>query len=117
MVQGAKVLLVRRELASIIVDRRVVYNGKIGATGLPTPSFDSQSSSSLLYDELAESHVLLLEATEELHALILGYIGLLTSHSAPVRLWVSGSHDLGDVSLDAISTYATGEHVCLGSHI
>lgn len=70
-----------RQLASIIVDRTVDIDGKLEATGLPTPSFDPESSSSLLFDELAESRALLLEATEELHALMLGPIGLLTSHS------------------------------------
>ena len=70
-----------RELASIILDRTVDIDGKLEAAGLSTPSFDPQSTASLLYDGLAESRALLLEATEELHALMLGPIGLLTSHS------------------------------------
>ena len=36
---------------------------------------------------------------------------------ASVGLWVSGSQGPGGVSLDAISTYAAGEHVSPGSHI
>lgn len=70
-----------RKLALIIADKTADIDAKLESAGFPTPSFDPQSSSSLLQDSVAESRRSLLEATEELHALMLGPVGLLTCHS------------------------------------
>lgn len=70
-----------RELALTIVDKTADIDSKLESTGLPTLSFSPQSSSALLPNNVAESRRSLLEATEELHALMLGPVGLLTSHS------------------------------------
>ena len=70
-----------RELALIIADKAADIDAKLESAGSPTPSFNPQSSSSLLRDDITESRRSLLVATEELHALMLGPVGLLTSHS------------------------------------
>ncbi len=70
-----------RELASIISDKTADIDMKVESAGLCTPSFKPTSSTSLIDDILGESRQSLLEATEELHALMLGPVGLLTSHS------------------------------------
>ena len=70
-----------RRLALIIAEKTADIDAKLESAGSPTLSFDPQSSSSLLRDDVAESRRSLLEATEELHALMLGPVGLLTSHS------------------------------------
>ncbi len=69
------------ELVLVIADKTADIDSKHKSTGLPTLSFSPQSSSSLQQDNVAESRRSLLEATEELHALMLGPVGLLTSHS------------------------------------
>ena len=70
-----------RRLALIIAEKTADIDVKLESAGSPTPSFDPQSSSPLLQDNIADSRRSLLEATEELHALMLGPVGLLTSHS------------------------------------
>ena len=70
-----------RELASIIAEKTADIDLKVESAGLSTPSFKPESSASLQLDTLVESRRSLLEATEELHALMLGPVGLLTSHS------------------------------------
>ena len=70
-----------RKLALIIADKAADIDSKLESAGSPTPSFNPQSSSSLLRDDITESRRSLLVATEELHALMLGPVGLLTSHS------------------------------------
>ena len=70
-----------RELALIIADKTADIEDKLQSAGLSMPSFEPHDSSSLLQENVAESRTSLLEATEELHALMLGPVGLLTSHS------------------------------------
>ena len=70
-----------RELAMITIDKTEDIDAKLESAGTPTPSFDPEYSSSCLQDNIAESRRSLLEATDELHALMLGPVGLLTSHS------------------------------------
>ncbi len=69
-----------RELALIIVDKTADIDSKLESAGLPEPSFHPQSPS-MLQENMAESRRSLLEATEELHALMLGPVELVTSHS------------------------------------
>ncbi len=78
-----------KELALLILSKATDIDDKLNVAGLSTPSFHPQASKSLLQDEIAESRQTVLETTEELHALMLGPVGLLTSHSVctlPKRL-------------------------------
>ncbi|KAL8737029.1 MAG: hypothetical protein Q9181_002093 [Wetmoreana brouardii] len=70
------------ELALLIVSKTKDVDLKLNAANLATPSFGTEGlNDSLLRDEIAESRQSIIEATEELHALMLGPVGLLTSHS------------------------------------
>ncbi|KAL8729373.1 MAG: hypothetical protein Q9166_004766 [cf. Caloplaca sp. 2 TL-2023] len=70
------------ELALLIVSKTTDVDLKLNAANLPTPSFGPDGlNDSLLRDEIAESRQSIIEATEELHALMLGPVGLLTSQS------------------------------------
>ena len=70
------------ELALLIVSKTTEFDLKLNDADLPTPSFGPEGlNDTLLYSGIAESRQSILEATEELHALMLGPVGQLTSHS------------------------------------
>ena len=70
------------ELASLIANRTADIDNHLAAKGLPTPSFDADQPTHLLNDsKLATSRRNIIEATDELHALMLGPVGILTSPS------------------------------------
>ncbi|KAL8830047.1 MAG: hypothetical protein Q9191_001664 [Dirinaria sp. TL-2023a] len=70
------------ELASIIGKHADAINAHLTAEKLPTPSFDADCPPDLLLDQsIAASRQLVLEATDELHALVLGPAGILTNDS------------------------------------
>ena len=72
------------ELALLIATNTANIDTHLASKGLPTPSFDANQPAHLLNDnELAAARRAVLEATDELHALMLGPIGILTS--PPVR--------------------------------
>ncbi|KAL2059185.1 hypothetical protein ABVK25_000477 [Lepraria finkii] len=68
------------ELALLIATNTANIDTHLASKGLPTPSFDANQPAHLLNDtELAAARRAVLEATDELHALMLGPIGILTS--------------------------------------
>ena len=70
------------ELASLIANSTADIDTHLAAEGLPTPSFDADQPTHLLNDsKIATSRRNIIEATDELHALMLGPVGLLTSPS------------------------------------
>lgn len=70
------------ELASIIANSTAHIDTHLAAEGLPKPSFDADQPTHLLNDsKLATSRRNIIEATDELHALMLGPVGILTSPS------------------------------------
>lgn len=73
------------QLASTIQASTIKINDYLASNGLPTPSFDPDSPPKFLSEtSIAASRQAILEATDELHALMLGPIGMLTTPS--VRL-------------------------------
>ena len=73
------------ELSAIIANHTSKIDSSLAANGLPTPSFDADSPPTLLaMPALAESRNAILQASDELSALMQGPIGLLTS--PPVRI-------------------------------
>ena len=70
------------ELASLIASSTAHVDRHLVAEGHPTPSFDADQPSHLLNDsKLATSRRNIIEATDELHALMIGPVGILTSPS------------------------------------
>ena len=70
------------ELASIIKIHTSKVQDHLRSMNLPLPSFEAEQPPSLLLDEtIAESRLAVLEATDELHSLMLGPVGVLTSPS------------------------------------
>ena len=70
------------ELASLIAKSAANIDSHLAAKGHPTPSFDADQPAHLLNDSnLTTSRRNIIEATDELHALMLGPVGLLTSPS------------------------------------
>ncbi|MCJ1261072.1 hypothetical protein MMC22_000936 [Lobaria immixta] len=68
------------ELASIIAAMTAEFDAHITAEGLPSPSFHPSSPPDLLlHPNIAAARQKILEATDELHALMLGPVGILTS--------------------------------------
>ena len=72
------------ELASIIATNTKHIDVYLSSEGLPTPSFDADSPPRLLLDSrVMAQRQAILEATDELQALMLGPVGILTT--IPVR--------------------------------
>ena len=70
------------ELASLIANSTADIDNHLAAKGLPTPSFNADQPTHLLDDsDLAISRRNIIEATDELHALMLGPVGILISPS------------------------------------
>lgn len=72
------------ELASLINASTAHIDDRLNSKRLPSPSFSPNQpfDPMYLYDEdIAESRQALLEATDELHYLMLGPVGILTSPS------------------------------------
>ena len=67
------------ELAAIITANTKHIDNYLAKKGLPSPSFDPDSSNGVLLDtELIASRQATLDATDELHALMQGPIEILT---------------------------------------
>ncbi len=76
MTKGASTRI--SELSSIISSATSKYDNYLSAQGLPTPSFDPSAPPFLpLPPDVAEARQLVLEATDELHALTAGPLGTL----------------------------------------
>ena len=70
------------ELASLIANSTADIDMHLAAEGHPTPSFDADQPAYLMNDsKLATSRRNIIEATDELHALMIGPVGILTSPS------------------------------------
>ena len=70
------------ELASLIATSTSEIDTFLTLKGLPKPSFSADYSADSLYDDrISASRQAALEATDELHSLILGPVGALTSPS------------------------------------
>lgn len=71
-----------RKLASLIEANTLRIDAHLTAEKLPFPSFDASYNGNAWTDEdISESLQVVLEATDELHALMLGPLGILTSPS------------------------------------
>ena len=67
-----------KELSSIISSDISAFDSHLSAQGLPTPSFDPGTPPFIpLPPDVAEARQRILEATDELHALIAGPLGTL----------------------------------------
>ena len=84
------------ELSSIISSTTSKYDKYLSTQSLPTPSFDPGAPPFLpLPSDMAEAKQLILEATDELHALIAGplgtlftpYVSSMLSHQSPRLGW------------------------------
>ena len=70
------------QLSSLIAENTAIIDAYLALNGASTPSFDATSSShALLDDKISAARQIVLEATDELHALVLGPIGILTNPS------------------------------------
>lgn len=66
------------ELAAIITSSTSKIDSHLLSKGLPTPSFDTDAPSHLLFDkEILSCRQVILEATDELNALMRGPIAML----------------------------------------
>ena len=67
------------ELAGIISANTAEIDAYTAAEGLPSPSFDADNPPGLLlHPKVAALRQQMLEATDELHALMVGPVGILT---------------------------------------
>lgn len=67
------------ELALIISTNTEQVDAHLARRGLPSPSFDPDSPAGTLRDsQIVAARLAILEATDELHALMLGPVELLT---------------------------------------
>lgn len=67
------------ELASLISRNTAEVENRLLADGLPCPTFDADQPPTLVHNpKIAAARQAILEATDELHALMLGPISLLT---------------------------------------
>lgn len=74
------------KLAAIISDSASEIDSFLVSRHLPNLTFDADGSSKALLDtDLATPRQALLEATDELHALLLGPVGLLTTRAVGCR--------------------------------
>ena len=70
------------ELASLIAASTADIESYLASEGIPAPTFDAETPSRLLLDDrVAASRQKILEATDELHSLMLGPVGILTTPS------------------------------------
>ena len=75
------------ELASLILYHTLKVENYISSQGLPSPSFDISMPAQLQFPEaIAESQNKVIEATDELHSLMLGPIGFLF-HQIDSPVW------------------------------
>ena len=66
------------ELAAIVAERTAEIDAYVAAENLPSPSFDPEFTPGvLLGPKIAASRQAILDATDELHALMLGPVGIL----------------------------------------
>ncbi len=71
-----------KRLASLIEANTTRIEAYLTAEGLSSPSFDADYNGSSWTDEtISESRQVILDATDELHALMLGPVGILTTPS------------------------------------
>lgn len=76
------------ELAATITSITAEIEAFLTAEDLPSPSFDSDSPPELLFHpKIATLRQQLLEATDELHTLMLGPVGILTSSVGALSLF------------------------------
>lgn len=76
------------ELAAIIATNTKHVDEQLAKEGFPTPSFDADSPPrSLLDSQIVASRQAILDATDELHALMLGPVGTFTTQ--PFNSWLS----------------------------
>ncbi|CAO1604437.1 hypothetical protein XANCAGTX0491_007994 [Xanthoria calcicola] len=77
------------ELALIISTNTEQVDAHLARRGLPSPSFDPDSPAGTLRDsQIVAARLAILEATDELHALMLGPVELLTRQQ-PFNSWIS----------------------------
>ena len=82
------------ELSSLIAINTANIDEHLARNGLPSPSFEP-SGTSLSDEKIAASRQIILEATDELHALMLGPAGILTNPSVcvpPISKHADGLH-------------------------
>ena len=83
------------ELASIIALKTAEIDAYTSAKNVPSPSFDPDFPPRLLlHPDIAASRQAILDATDELHALMLGPVGILTPSVRIARLFCVMLHNL-----------------------
>ena len=83
------------KLAEDIASNVAKINTYTTSKGLPSPSFDADSSPGLLiHPEISTLRQKTLDATDELHALMLGPVGILTPSVCKIQLGNSKETDL-----------------------
>ncbi|KAI4280706.1 MAG: hypothetical protein L6R35_005840 [Caloplaca aegaea] len=76
------------ELATIIATHTKQIDAHLATKGLPSPSFDPESPAEALLDsEVIASRQSILDATDELHALMQGPVDIITAR--PYNSWIS----------------------------
>lgn len=74
------------ELASIIKENTSLVESYFASNGIPTPTFDTDASpKNLLEAAIAKPRQAILEATDELHALMQGPAGVLAGQSVRAK--------------------------------
>lgn len=75
------------ELAALIAANAAIVDGHLASEGLPSPSFSPDTPVHLFArSNITEARQAILEATDELHALMLGPTGILTAPSVRAML-------------------------------
>lgn len=73
------------ELASLIAVHTAAVDAYLSSSNLPEPSFSPEFPAQILSEaKITASRQIILEATDELHSLLLGPIGALTSPSVRI---------------------------------
>lgn len=89
------------ELASIIASNTAEIDEYLSSRGLPTPSFDADVAPRFLDEKpIAACRQAILEATDELHSLMLGPIGIFLIPA--VRLTPQKFNPLSDIVVELI---------------
>lgn len=77
------------ELATIIATHTKQIDAHLATKGLPSPSFDPESPAEALLDsEVIASRQSILDATDELHALMQGPVDIITARPVSIFLIV-----------------------------
>ena len=95
------------ELSALITAHTAVIDSSLSQRGLPSPSFQPEQPADLLSDEgIADSRQIILEATDELRALMLGPVGILTTAYVSHELGISDGKNMRSIRVMIIGLTA-----------